>query len=194
MISNHDRSGWIGASDVQFVCGNWRTKTWEKWWMQKIGINQDHFDNRYTIAGTNWEHRILDSLQLPGLQKDSQFIIEDLRLRVNLDGNLPSRVKEVKTYKVDGVSGDISRFNAHQCPQRYWKQVQVQMFGSKIFGADVVAYGLEEADYLNFFREIDPRRLQEIPVEYDREWIETVYLPKHMILADCLKRGVFPYV
>ena len=56
MITNHDRSGWIGASDVQFVIGNWRTKTWEKWWMQKLGINQDHFDNMYTKAGTNWEH------------------------------------------------------------------------------------------------------------------------------------------
>ena len=162
--------------------------------MQKIGINQDHFDNRYTIAGTNWEHRILDSLQLPGLEKDRQFIIEDLRLRVNLDGNLPNRIKEVKTYKVDGISGDISRFKAAQCPARYWKQVQVQMFGSKIFAADIVAYGLEEADYDNFFRAIERKRLQEIPVAYDPKWIETVYLPKHMILADCLKRGVFPNV
>lgn len=194
MIASNDRSGYIGASDVQFVIGNWKTKTWEKWWMQKLGINADHFDNRYTVAGTNWEHRILDSLHLPDLEKDNQIIIEDLLLRVNLDGNTPFRIKEVKTYRVDGVSGDISRFKAHQCPQRYWKQVQVQMFGSEIFGADIVAYGLEEADYDNFLREIDPQRRQEIPVEYDKKWVETVYLPKHLILADCLKRGVFPYV
>lgn len=194
MIASHDRSGYIGASDVQYVIGNWKTKTWEKWWMQKLGINTDHFDNRYTVAGTNWEHRILDSLQLPDLEKDKQIIVEDLLLRVNLDGNTPLRIKEVKTYKVDGVSGDINRFKAHQCPQRYWKQVQVQMFGAGILGADVVAYGLEEADYDNFLREIDPQRRQEIPVEYDPKWVETVYMPKHMILADCLKRGVFPYV
>lgn len=185
MIADHDRSGWIGASDVQYVIGNWATKTWEKWWMQKLGINTDHFDNRYTIAGTNWEHRILDSLQLPGLEKDRQFIIEDLRLRVNLDGNLPDRIKEVKTYKWE---------KGFKCPQKYKNQVQVQMFGSKIFGADIVAYGLEEADYNNFLRDIDPRRRQEIPVAYDPKWVETVYLPKHMILADCLKRGVFPNV
>ena len=194
MISNHDRSGWIGASDVQFVIGNWSTKTWEKWWMQKLGINTDHFDNEYTKAGTNWEHRILDSLGLSNLEKDKQIIIEDLRLRVNLDGNTPFRIKEVKTYKVDGISGDISRFKAHQCPERYRKQVQVQMFGSGIHEADIVAYGLEPEDYKNYLRDIDPRRLQEIPVAYDQKWIETVYLPKHMILADCLKRGVFPNV
>lgn len=186
MIASQDRSGYIGASDVQYVIGNWRTKTWEKWWMQKLGINNDHFDNKYTIAGTNWEHRILDSLHLPGLKKDRQFIIEDLRLRVNLDGNTPDRIKECKTYQWAKGWGST--------PKKYINQVQVQMFGSKIFGADIVAYGLEEADYNNFLRDIDPGRRQEIPVPYDLRWVEGVYLPKHMILCDCLKRGVFPYV
>ena len=185
MIASQDRSGYIGASDVQYVIGNWKTKTREKWWRQKIGINSDNFDNKYTIAGTNWEHKILDSLQLPGLEKDRQFIIEDLRLRVNLDGNTPTRNKEVKTYQWA---------KGWKTPQKYINQTQVQMFGSKIFGTDIVAYGLEEADYDNFLRDIDPDRLQEIPVEYDPKWIETVYLPKHLILWDCLKRGVFPYV
>ena len=186
MIASHDRSGYIGASDVQYVIGNWKTKTWEKWWMQKLGINHDHYDNRYTIAGTNWEHRILDSLHLHNLEKDKQVIIEDLLLRVNLDGNLPDRIKEVKTYQwAKGWK---------KTPPKYINQVQVQMFGSKILGADIVAYGLEEADYDNFFRDIDPRRLQQIPVAYDQKWIDTVYLPKHMILCDCLKRGVFPNV
>lgn len=185
MIASNDRSGYIGASDVQFVIGNWKTKTWEKWWLQKLGINTDHFDNRYTVAGTNWEHRILDSLHIPNLEKDKQIIIEELLLRVNLDGNTPSRIKEVKTYQWA---------KGFKCPQKYRNQTQVQMFGSKIFGADIVAYGLEVDDYDNFLREIDPQRRQEIPVEYDKKWVETVYLPKHIILADCLKKGVFPYV
>ena len=185
MITNHDRSGWIGASDVQYVIGNWKTKTWEKWWMQKLGINQDHFDNRYTMAGTNWEHRILDSLGIPGLEMDRQFLMEDLRLRVNLDGNTPNRIKEVKTYQWA---------KGWKTPQKYINQVQVQMYASRIFGADIVAYGLEEADYDNFLRELDPGRLQQIEVPYDQKWIETVYLPKHRILAEALKRGVFPNV
>lgn len=185
MIASSDRSGYIGASDVQFVIGNWKTKTWEKWWMQKLGINADHFDNRYTVAGTNWEHRILDSLQLPDLEKDKQIIVEELLLRVNLDGNTPSRIKEVKTYQWA---------KGFKCPQKYRNQTQVQMFGTEIFGADIVAYGLMEADYDNFLRDIDPQRRQEIPVEYDKKWVETVYLPKHIILAVCLKKGVFPYV
>ena len=185
MIQSHDRSGYIGASDVQYVIGNWKTKTWEKWWMQKLGINNDHFDNRYTLAGTNWEHRILESLHLPDLEMDKQIIIEDLKLRVNMDGNTAHRIKEVKTYQWE---------KGWKTPQKYINQVQVQMFGSKIFGADIVAYGLVEADYDNFLRELDPRRLQEIPVAYDPRWVESIYLPKHLILADCLKRGVFPYV
>ena len=185
MIADHDRSGYIGASDTDKVIGNWKTKTWEKWWLQKLGINTDHFDNRYTVAGTNWEHRILDSLRLPDLELDKQIIIEDLKLRVNLDGNTPFRIKEVKTYQWE---------KGFRVPQKYRNQVQVQMYVSGIFGADIVAYGLEAADYDNFFREIDRNRLQEIPVMYDLRWINTVYLPKLRILADCLKRGVFPNV
>ena len=186
MITDHDRSGYFGASDVQYVIGNWKTPTWAKWWRQKLGYNNDHFENRYTIAGTNWEHRILDSLNLPDLQKDAQFIIEELKLRVNLDGNQPNRIKEVKTYQwAKGWK---------KTPEKYINQVQVQMFGSKIFGADIVAYGLEEADYNNFLRDVDPRRLQQIPVVYDQRWIENTYLPKHRILLDCLRRGAFPNV
>lgn len=185
MIADHDRSGYFGASDTDKVIGNWKTRTWEKWWMQKIGINTDHFDNRYTIAGTNWEHRILDSLGLPDLEKDRQIIIEDLRLRVNLDGNTPTCIKEVKTYQWE---------KGFKVPRKYINQVQVQMFASGIHTADIVTYGLEEADYDNFFRDIDPKRLQEFPVTYDPEWIDAVYLPKLWILADCLKRGAFPDV
>ena len=183
MIASYDRSFYIGASDTDKVVGNWKTKTWEKWWLQKIGINQDHFDNRYTIAGTNWEHRILASLRIPDLELDRQFINEDLRLRVNLDGNTPRRIKECKTYKWE---------NGFNVPKKYREQVQVQMFGSGIHEADIVAYGLVEADYDNFFREIDPMRLKEHPIVYDQKWIEIVYLPRLRELADCLKKGVFP--
>lgn len=186
MITDQDRSYYFGASDTDKIIGNWKTKTWEKWWMQKIGINKDHFENEHTKAGTNWEHRILDSLHLPNLEKDRQIIIEELRLRVNLDGNTPFCIKEVKTYQWEK--------GWKKTPPKYINQVQVQMFASNIYVADIVTYGLEPADYKNYLRDLDPRRLQEIPVKYDPNWIETVYLPKLRILADCLKRGVFPYV
>ena len=81
MITDRDRSYYFGASDTDKIIGNWKTKTWEKWWMQKLGINNDHFDNEYTKAGSNWEHRILDSLHIPNLEKDKQIIVEDLRLK-----------------------------------------------------------------------------------------------------------------
>ena len=184
MITDHDRSGYIGASDVQYVVGNWRTKTWEKWWMQKLGINTDHFENEFTKAGTNWEHRILDSLNLPDLEKDKQIIIEDLRLRVNLDGNTPFRIKEVKTYQWEK--------GWKKTPQKYIDQVNVQMFASGIYNADIVAYGLQPEDYRNYLRELDPNRLRQIPVGYDILWIENTFLPRLRVLADCLRRGVWP--
>jgi predicted phage-related endonuclease len=183
MIASQDRSYYIGASDVEKVIGNWKTKTWFNWWLQKIGISNKRFDNVYTLAGTHFEHRILESLGLP-LELDKQIINEELRLRVNLDGNTEDCIYECKTTK-----DNIDEF---KMPKKYTNQVQVQMWGSGIRKAYIVVYQLTDADYENFFRPIDPNRRKVFPVEYDPQWIEKVYLPKHLILRDCLVKGVLP--
>ena len=90
MISNKDRSGYIGASDTKFVIGNWSTKTFEKWWMKKIGIETKSFSNKYTSAGNNFEHKIIDALDIPNIEKDKQIIKG--RLRVNLDANTKEKI------------------------------------------------------------------------------------------------------
>lgn len=183
MIASQDRSYYIGASDCEKVIGNWKTATWLKWWTQKIGINNSRFDNVYTLAGTHFEHRILESLGLP-LELDKQFINEELRLRVNLDGNTEDTIFECKTTKED--------LNSFKLPKKYINQVQIQMFGSGLRKAFIVVYKLEEEDYNNFFRPIDSKRLRLFSIEYDPKWINEVYLPKHLILRDCLIKGVLP--
>ena len=194
MISDHDRSGFIGASDVQYVIGNWSTKTWEKWWMTKLGLNRKHFENESTKAGTNWEHKILDSLHIEGMVLDKQILLPDILLRVNLDGNTAGRIYECTTYKIGSNAASVRQLEQGICPPGYRNQVQVQMYASKIYGADVVAYGLVHEDYNNYLRAVDPGRRKLIPVTYDPNWIEKVYLPKHMILCEALKRRAFPYV
>lgn len=182
MIADKDRSGYFGASDVDKIVGNWGTKTFEKWWMQKIGINRDHFTNQYTAAGTHFEHRILESLGIP-MELDKQIIIEGLKLRVNLDGNTEDTVIECKTYKHE---------NGFKMPKKYIQQVQVQMFASGLRKAKIVVYGLVEEDYDNFFRPIDPSRRDEVLIAYDERWINEVFLPKLRYLAKCLEEGRFP--
>ena len=44
MIADHDRSGWIGASDTDYVVGNWDTATWEKWMLTKLGIHEGRIE------------------------------------------------------------------------------------------------------------------------------------------------------
>ena len=183
MIASQDRSYYIGASETDKVLGNWKTKTWMNYWLQKLGIYNAHFNNVYTLAGTHFEHRILESLGIP-MEFDKQFINEDLRLRVNLDGNTEDCIYECKTTK-DNIHEFV-------LPKKYIDQVQVQMFGSGIRKANIVVYQLEEDDYDNFFREIDPDRRKVFPIEYDPNWIDNIYLPKHLILRDCLVKGVLP--
>ena len=181
MISSKDRSGYFGASDVSFIAGNWKTKTWLAWWMTKLGINRNNIETVYMNAGTHWEHRLLEHIGCP--EMDKQIIIEDLRLRVNLDGNDEDTIYEVKTYIHE---------KGYKVPKKHKEQVWVQMYISGIRKAYILSYGLVEKDYRNYFGEIDEGRLELHPIEYDEAWIEKVFLPRLIRLRDCMVMGIIP--
>lgn len=185
MIGSNDRSGWFGASDTQYIMGNWKTKTFKSWWLQKLGLKTDHFTTRAMNAGTYYEHAILEHI---GAQRmDHQIILPEWSLRVNLDGDGPGQVDEVKTHKAD---------KQFKVTKAYWQQVQVQIFAKlkteKVLPvARIWAYGLTEEDYKNFFNPVDPARLKKYPVEYDPAFIEQ-YLARLSYLQNCMVKGVFP--
>lgn len=163
------------------VVGNWSTKTFENWWLEKIGISKNSFSTEATKAGNNYEHKILEALEKEDLEMDKQIIID--RLRVNLDGNTESCIYEVKTHKLE---------KEFKVSKQYWRQAQVEMYASQIHKLFIVAYALEEKDYNNYFNKIKQDRLKLIPIEYDNEFIQKEYIPKLDILTKCLKEGVFP--
>lgn len=181
MIQSQDRSNYIGASDTSMVVGNWKTKTFEKWWLEKLGLNKNDISTEAMKAGNNYEHKILDALKIEGLEKDKQIIID--RLRVNLDGNTNTCIYEVKTHNEE---------KEFKVSKQYWRQAQVEMYASNIHELYIVAYGLNDNDYKNFFNKIDKDRIKLLQVEYDENFIKDEYLPKLEILTNCLKKGVFP--
>ena len=181
MIQDQDRSYFIGGSDSSYVVGNWETKSFEKWWLEKLGLHKNNFTNEAMITGTNYEHKILDALEIKGLEKDRQFRVG--RLRVNLDGNTASCIYEVKTHKSD---------KSFKVSKQYWRQAQVEMYASGIHELYIVAYALKEDDYKNYFNDIDKKRIELIKVDYNEDFIQNEYLPKLNYLTECLKRGVFP--
>lgn len=181
MIASQDRSQYFGASDTTMICGNWETKTFKKWWLTKLGLNSNSIKTIAMQAGNNFEHDILNCLDIKDLEKDKQIIID--RLRVNLDGNTSTTIYEVKTYNNE---------KEFKISKQYWRQVQVEMYVTGIKKAYIVAYGLEEKDYKNFFNKIDKDRIKYLPIEYDNEFIEKEYKPKLEILTDYLKRGAMP--
>lgn len=182
MISDSDRSYYFGASDTDKIIGNTKTKTFEKWWLEKMGLYHNTFTNDAMMAGTYFEHPILDSLGFP-IEKDKQIIVEPLRLRVNLDGNTDDTIYEIKTYKLE---------NGFKLPLKYQRQVWVQMFGTGFRKAKLVAYGLEPEDYKNYLRPIDPERLSFYDISYNEKWINETYLPRLKYLAKCLDDGEWP--
>lgn len=184
MIKNKDRSQYIGASDTKYVMMNWNTKTFKKWWLIKLGIDKNDFQNKYTLAGTNYEHKIIDALKIKGIKKDNQFIVLE-RLRINLDANTDNEIHEIKTYNLEN-GFDIEKHIDYQ------QQVQVQMFASGIHKAYIDAYGLLDEEYRNFFEDIDEARLTSYEIKYDENWINNKYLPRISILIKCLKELRFP--
>ena len=181
MITSQNRSYYIGASDTNFVVGNWNTKTFEKWWLEKLGFYKNELKTEAMQTGNNYEHKILDALKIERLEKDKQIIID--RLRVNLDGNTDVCIYEVKTHSVE---------KEFKVTKQYWRQAQVEMFASNIHKLYIVAYGLQENDYKNYFNKIDKERIKVFQVDYDEKFIIEGYLPKLEILTRCLKEGVFP--
>lgn len=179
MIANKDRSGYIGASDTSFVVGNWETKTFKKWWLEKLGLRQSNVTTKAMKVGTEFEHKILDTIS--GIRKDHQIIIPELKLRVNYDGDMNGVPYEVKTHK-----------NEFKISKQYWRQVQVEMFAMGSEKAVFVAYQVTEQEYKNYFTPIDKSRITFREVEYDEEFIEDEYLPKLKILAECMEDGRMP--
>lgn len=179
MIHNKDRSGWFGASDTAIIMGSWDTKTFRLWWLEKLGLRHNGFTNIAMQTGTAFEHRILKAAGITKM--DRQIKKRKLRLRVNLDGETPQRIFEVKTY-----GGDVFKIS-----RAYWMQAQVEFFaGGK--PVSILAYRLEPEDYQNWLRPIDKKRMSRHPIEADEGWLRDAYLPRLFFLAEALKKGVFP--
>lgn len=181
MIASKDRSGWFGASDVNYIIGNWTTKSFANWWLEKAAFSSNDFTNEAMLAGTHYEHKILDFIKAP--EKDKQIKIPELLLRVNLDGNSETTIFEVKTYRYD---------KGFKVPIKYKRQVWVQLYASQLKKAYIVAYGLIDSDYKNFFNDIDAKRLSTFEIEPNEMFINEEFLPKLKYLAHCLNEGVFP--
>ena len=183
MIESHDRSGYFGASDTDKIVGKWGSPSWQKWWLEKLGIARNTFTNEAMNCGTMLEHRILEFLDIPEMEFDKQIIIEEECLRVNLDGNTTDTNYEVKTYK-EG--------KAFALPRKYINQTQVQMYASKLRKTILIAYAVTDRDYKNYFLPIDPQRITLFPIEYDEHFVTCKYLPRLRKLAEHLKKGEFP--
>ena len=178
MIASQDRSGWFGASDTSKIMGKWNTKTFTEFWQEKLGLLEKTFKTPAMMAGTHYEHRILEAIGVT--QTDRQILNEDLLLRVNLDGETEDTIKEVKTHK-----GDFKLSKA------YWQQAQVEMFAAKK-KLDIVSYRMTDEEYRDYFLPIDLERIGITPVEYDEIWITQEYLPKLEYLAARLREGRWP--
>lgn len=187
MIKDKNRSGWFGASDTAKIMGNWNTKTFAKWWCEKLGFIHNNFQTKYTLAGNFYEHKIAKAVsEILGtkLTLDRQIKKRKLRLRVNLDSEDRNTIYEIKTFKKEEESWN--------CPKNYIMQVRVQMWTTKKKGC-IIAYPMEEQNYKNYFLPIEKEKLIRIDIEQDDNFIKK-YLERLRYLSYCLKKRKYPKI
>jgi len=182
MITNQDRSGWFGASDTNIIMGNWETKTFALWWMEKRGTIQNAFTNKFMEFGNIVEHAIIDAID-PTIKKGIRPIyVREYRIRVNYDGMKPDHVVEIKT-SLEGFK---------RLPKSYWQQAQVLMFAAQKRRCRVYVYRTIPEEYDRpYFLEVDKSRITHFDVTYDPKFIRR-YLERVVYLKQCLKDGTFP--
>ena len=185
--SASSRAYWFGASDVKFIMSNWKTATFMSWWTEKLGVTKKDLKTIYLVSGRYKEHQLANHYAETHNEKvilDRQVKLRQLRLRVNLDCETKKRIIEIKTHKYSE--------EAWKMPKEYVWQVWVQMFATGKRDACIYAYAMKEEDYENFFLPIDDKRIEEIPVEYNADWIAYDYLPRLVYLCKCLKQRKTP--
>lgn len=179
MIADLDRKWWFGASDsYKVITPNHNTKTWQTWWRVKCGIEEPNFvGNKYTEAGTRFEHPILECFD-KSINMDRQLIYEDLRLRVNYDGDKNGVIYEVKTHKAENPFEITPYIEAQIQTEMYvWKQCR-----DDFRGLYILSYAMTDEDYENMnptVEDIDFDRIKVHERKYKRRQV------KHFI--GCLK-------
>lgn len=189
MITNQNRSFWIGASDTSMVMGNWSTESFKNWWLIKLGIDVKRFKSWIMDCGNIIEIPIIRAIERLEAKKIKigrfPYYNIFLRLRVNYDGFRKDEVIEIKT------TGKAFK----SIPKSYRQQCQVLMYRKRKKLCALYEYQMQDVDYLNpYFPDIDLSRLKRHEIEYDREFIENEYLPRLRYLASCLRLKKFPKV
>ena len=183
MITDKDRTGYIGGSESSKVIGKWTSQTFKHWWLTKLGFFKgEGFESKEMRMGNIYEHEILDAFD-PSIEKDRQIILEDLKLRVNYDGTKGTHIYEVKTSK------------NFKLTSAYKAQAQVEMYAMRErYGSaslSFLVYPMGEQERLNYFTKIEREKITEIPIEYDEKFIEE-YLANLKVLAECIEEGKMP--
>jgi len=181
MITDYSRDGWFGASDTKNVMNdNHHTRTWQEFWDEKCGRLKKDVASTATYTGTIFEHPILDAID-GDIAKDRQIILEDLRLRVNYDGDKDGIIYEVKTHRADKEF--LTKNALYQfIPKYIFGQVQVEMFAwktaherdmdiPKFKKLYIVEYPLYEEDY-NGEPQVDFKRIKFHKVSYDKGFVK----------------------
>lgn len=199
MIHSHDRSKWVGASDIDELIALYnsdKANAHSNFVAVKTGlIENPNIKSIYMTAGDLYERQIVDYSEVDSVEYDKSIEVPKYSLRVNLDGNTSSKIIEAKTKK---FAGEVYFDRRNPLWKRYYLQVQTQMFAwREFYGEDVSAvikcYYLDNFDYeaVKEYKKplpIDPERLEIIPIKYDEFTVNNMIVPALEFISPYLSK------
>lgn len=183
-----DRHLYIGGSEANNIYANYNTKTFKKWWSQKLsGFYDESYRNLAMDVGTILEHDIVDLYeaiyQVKGVRDKSKT---KGIARANTDYIQGDAVKDVKA-----TTKAFEWYLKDTVPINYRRQLLHYCYVFDLDQASIIAYQVDDDVLDDPFAELVPAKLYEIDVP-----IEQVQLIEHQqkleYLAFCKDMNIFP--
>lgn len=190
ITTTSDRWRYVGGSEANMIYMNYNTKTFKKWWSNKLaGLPEREFNNKRMSVGTILEHDIIDLYE----QKNNVVGIREASkvkgiARANTDYILGDKVSDVKA-----TEKAFEWFLNERVPINYKRQLIHYMYVFELNKASIIAYQVDDELLNEPFQELNENKLFEIPVKITEKDI-TEHKKRLDYLEHCRDMNVFPEV
>ena len=183
-----NRGLYIGGSEANMIYMGYHTKTFKKWWTQKLlGVHLPSHSNRNMSVGTILEHEILDLYEFINQVKGERGLSKIKGIaRGNTDYIIDGKVVDVKATK-----SAYDWFLSGTVPIAYRRQLIHYCYVFGLSKASILAYQVDDDLLVNPFQELDEKKLFEIEVEITSDKLKE-HERRLNILEECRDKNEFP--
>ncbi len=188
ITTTNDRHKFIGGSEANMIYLNYKSKTFVKWWSEKLaGVPSEPYNNLSMSVGTILEHDVVDLYE-------SVHGVKGIRDKQEIKGIARANTDYIISGKVSDVKVTTKAFEWYlkdKVPLNYKRQLIHYLHVFDYDQASIIAYQVDDGVMENPFGELSQGRLYEIEVPISAKEIEE-HKKKLEYLSFCKEMNIFP--